>query len=151
MSTPLVREATSDDLPRLVELLAQLSPDDPSREDPSRMTMYRNSFNAIAADPNHHLLVLEADGGIRGTLALIVIQNLSHRGAPFAIIENVVVDQEDRGKTYGETLMKHAIDSAREHGCYKVSLTSNKRRTDAHRFYERLGFQRTHEAFRLDL
>lgn len=115
------------------------------------MAIYSASFAVVEADANYHLLVLEADGGIKGTLALIVTQNLSHRGSPFAIIENVVVDEEDRGKKYGETLIRHAIGLAREHGCYKVSLTSNKRRTDAHRFYERLGFKRTHEAFRLDL
>jgi ribosomal protein S18 acetylase RimI-like enzyme len=151
MSTLLVREPTDADLPRLIELLAQLSPDDPSREDPSRMAMYSAAFAAVEADPNYHLLVLEAGDRIRGTLALIVIQNLSHRGSPFAVIENVVVDRDDRGRKYGETLINHAVGLAREHGCYKVSLTSNKHRTDAHRFYERLGFQRTHEAFRLDI
>jgi GNAT superfamily N-acetyltransferase len=80
-----------------------------------------------------------------------VIPNVSHRGTPYAIIENVVVDAKVRSKGYGELLMRHAVEEARLAGCYKVALTSNKRREDAHRFYERLGFQRTHEAFRLDL
>ncbi len=151
MSEPVVREATRADLPRLVELLAQLSPGDPSREDSSRMALYTESFDAVERDSSYHLLVIEDRGRITGTLALIVIQNLSHRGAPFAIIENVVVDGADRGKGYGEMLINQAIVLAREHGCYKVTLTSNKRRTDAHRFYDRLGFQRTHEAFRLEL
>jgi GNAT superfamily N-acetyltransferase len=79
------------------------------------------------------------------------VPNLSHRATPWAIIENMIVDEKHRSKSYGEQLIRHAIGVAREAGCYRVSLTSNKRRLDAHRFYERLGFQRTHEAFRLDL
>ena len=62
----------------------------------------------------------------------------------------MVVDEAARGKAYGEALIERAIAMAKEAGCYKVSLTSNKRRTEAHRFYERLGFQRTHEAFRIN-
>ena len=77
--------------------------------------------------------------------------NLSHRGTPYAIIENVVVDEKARSKGSGELLMRHAIEAARLAGCYKVSLTSSKLRMEAHRFYARLGFQRTHEAFRMNL
>ncbi len=62
-----------------------------------------------------------------------------------------MVDARHRSKGYGEVLIRHAVEEARKAGCYKVSLTSNKRRTEAHRFYERLGFQRTHEAFRINL
>jgi GNAT superfamily N-acetyltransferase len=146
-----VREARESDLPQLVSLLAQLSPADPAREDTSSTEAYSASFAAVAADPGYKLLVLDADGQLTGTLALIVIQNLSHRGAPFAIIENVVVDGGSRGKGYGELLIRHAVRLARDAGCYKVSLTSNKQRQDAHRFYDRLGFKRSHEAFRMDL
>jgi GNAT superfamily N-acetyltransferase len=52
-------------------------------------------------------------------------------------------------KGYGESLMRYAIEEARRAGCYKVSLTSNKRRAEAHRFYEKMGFTATHEGFRL--
>lgn len=63
----------------------------------------------------------------------------------------MIVDEKHRSMGYGEMLVRRAIEEARKAGCYRVSLTSNKRRTDAHRFYERMGFQRTHEAFRMDL
>ena len=61
------------------------------------------------------------------------------------------MDEPARGQRLGEALIEQAIAEARQAGCYKVSLTSNKRRRGAHRFYERLGFVQTHEAFRIDL
>jgi GNAT superfamily N-acetyltransferase len=63
----------------------------------------------------------------------------------------VVVDASARGAGYGELLLRYVIEEARRAGCYKLSLTSNKRRTDAHRFYQRLGFQATHEGYRVEL
>ncbi len=97
------------------------------------------------------VLVAEDDGRITGALVLAIIENITHKGTPYAIIENVVVDEAARGQRHGEALMEYAIAEARRAGCYKVSLTSNKRRGEAHRFYERLGFVQTHEAFRIDL
>ncbi|MDP9181055.1 MAG: GNAT family N-acetyltransferase [Chloroflexota bacterium] len=150
---PTIREAAEADLPQLVALLAQLAPDVPEREDASSPLPYEYHLvlRQIIETPGQHIFVLEERGKIVGTAALSVIPNVSHRGTPYATIENVVVDAKVRSKGYGELLMHHAIEEARRAGCYKVALTSNKRREDAHRFYERLGFRRTHEAFRLDL
>jgi N-acetylglutamate synthase-like GNAT family acetyltransferase len=146
-----VRDATQPDLPRIVELLAQLSPDTP-REDLRQplAESYRTAFREIEADRKQRLLVAEANGRVVGTAALIIVPNLSHQGRPYAIVENVVVDEAQRGGGYGELLMRHAMEAARQAGCYKLVLTSNKRRSDAHRFYERLGFRATHEGFRMD-
>lgn len=153
MPEPTIREATEADLPQLVALLAQLAPDDPEREDMSLPLPYEYHLvmRQIIGTPGQHIFVLEERGKIVGTAALSVVPNVSHRGTPYAIIENVVVDAKVRSKGFGELLMRHAIEEARRAGCYKVSLTSNKRRTEAHRFYERLGFARSHEAFRLGL
>ncbi len=146
-----VREATEEDLPRLVELLAQLSLGE-AREDAGRPLpeSYAKALAEIDADPRQQLLVLEADGRIVGSLVLIVVPNLSHQGRPYAIVENVVVDEAERGGGLGEALMRHAIDEARRAGCYKLSLTSNRKRADAHRFYERLGFTASHEGYRIE-
>lgn len=151
MSKPTVRDATEADLPRIVELLAQLGPDDPDREDLSSplANAYHLAFKQMAG-AGQRLLVAEDGGVIVGTLVLVIVPNLSHKSAPWAIIENVVVDAAVRSKGYGELLIREAMAAANTAGCYKVSLTSNKRRTDAHRFYERLGFKRSHEAFRID-
>jgi ribosomal protein S18 acetylase RimI-like enzyme len=146
-----IRLATEADLPRVVELLAQLAPDVPDREDTGSPLPY--SYHLVFREMQQgrqQLLVAEVRKKVVGSLALVIVSNLSHKGTPYAIVENVIVDEKQRGKGIGEALIKHAIEEARRAGCYKVSLTSNKRRKDAHRFYERLGFGRTHEAFRIN-
>ena len=145
-----IRDATEADLPRLVELLNQLALDGP-REDPSLPLQDANldAFRRLDADDTQRLLVLEVDGEIVGTLVLLIIPNITHQGRPYATVENVVVDESERGAGYGRQLLTYAIDQARAAGCYKLALTSHKRRTDAHRFYESLGFESTHDAYRI--
>ncbi len=147
-----VRVATEADLPRVVELLAQLSIDDP-REQPGLPPpeVYTEAFRRMQADEEQRLLVLEDDGRIVGTLVLLIIPNLTHQGRPYATVENVIVDDSERGTGRGRQLMQYAIDEAKRAGCYKIALTSHKSRTAAHRFYESLGFESTHEAYRIDL
>lgn len=144
----IVREATEADLPRLVELLAQLGP---GREDvldplPER---YYDAWRRLKETPGNTVLVAESAGRLAGTLTLTIVPNLTHRGAPYAILENVVVDESQRSQGIGESLVQYAVQAAREAGCYRVSLTSNKRRREAHRFYRRLGFEASHEGFRI--
>ena len=145
-----IRRATEADLPRLIELMAQLRPDEPEAEDPSRVEDYARVLARMTAQ-GQSVLVAEDDGRIAGALVLAIIENITRKGTPYAIIENMVVDEAARGKRLGEALIEQAIVEARRAGCYKVSLTSNKRRSEAHRFYERLGFVQTHEAFRINL
>jgi GNAT superfamily N-acetyltransferase len=149
---PVIRSATRDDLPRLVELLAQLSLDSP-REDlrSPRPAAYDAALEEVLADGRQTLLVAEVDGAIVGMACYIEVPNLSHVGRPYALVEDVVVAAAMRGQGYGEALMQRAIELARAGGCYKLVLTSSKVRTDAHRFYQRLGFKATHVGFRLDL
>jgi GNAT superfamily N-acetyltransferase len=145
-----IRRAGEADLPRVVELLSQLSLDDD--RDSAAETLpesYRAAFHEVQADPRQQLLVAEAEGHVVATATLGIVPNLSYRGRPWAFIESIVVDYPARGKSYGEALVRYAIEEARRAGCYKVSLTSNKRRSEAHRFYEKLGFTATHEGFRL--
>ncbi len=146
-----VRVATEADLPRVVELLTQLSLDAPREQaGPPLPDSYREAFRRMQADQEQRLLVLEADGRIVGTLVLLIIPNLTHQGRPYATVENVVVDESERGGGRGRQLMEYAIDEAKRAGCYKIALTSHKSRTDAHRFYEDLGFVSTHEAYRIE-
>jgi GNAT superfamily N-acetyltransferase len=143
----IIREATETDLPRIVELLSQLSIEMP-REDAS--LDYTAAFRSVDADPRQTLLVVEDDAGrVMGTLVLVIVPNLSYQGRPWAVIENVVVDDAARGLRLGERLMTHAIELAKAAGCFRVGLTSNKQRPDAHRFYERLGFVATHEGYKI--
>ncbi len=147
-----IRLATAKDLPRLVHLLDQLSLDAPNEQpSPPLPAAYHAALNDILADGRQQLLVLEDGATVMGTLTLIIVPNLTHQGRPYALVENVVVEESRRGDGYGERLMQRAIEEARRAGCYKLSLTSNKRRPEAHRFYRRLGLEATSEGFRIDL
>ena len=147
-----IRDATEADLPRLLELLDQLAFDTPREERGLPLPeFYRDAFHRIDASDGQRLLVLEVDGEIVGTLVLLIIPNITHQGRPYATVENVVVDESERGAGYGWRLIRYAIDQARAAGCYKLTLTSHKRRTEAHRFYERLGFESTYEGYRVEL
>lgn len=142
-----IREATEADLPRLLDLYFQLSQLGSRPEAAPRPVTeaHRAALRVLHADPRATCLVLEADGQVVGTLTLYVLANLSHGGRPFAVVENVVTDAAVRGRGLGRLLMTRAEELARQHGCYRIVLTSHRRRVDAHRFYERLGFQRSHE------
>ncbi|MBM2812930.1 MAG: GCN5-related N-acetyltransferase, partial [Chloroflexi bacterium] len=105
------------------------------------------AFQQLQSSDRSICLVLEEGGNVVGTVTLYVLPALSHDGRPFAIVENVVVDESVRRKGMGRRLMEHAERVARERGCYKVSFTSNARRTDAHAFYERLGFSPSHRGY----
>ncbi|AKN69102.1 GNAT family acetyltransferase [Streptomyces sp. PBH53] len=145
-----IRAATGDDLPAIVAMLA----DDPlgaQRESPDDLTPYRSALERLAADPNQHLVVAVREGRVIGTLQLTIIPGLSHKGATRALIEGVRIHADERGSGLGSRLIEWAIDTARRLDCRMVQLTSDKTRTDAHRFYERLGFTASHEGFKLRL
>jgi GNAT superfamily N-acetyltransferase len=86
-----------------------------------------------------------------GTLQLTIIPGLSRRGATRSIIEAVRIHADERGSGLGTQLIEWAIDASRREGCHLVQLTSDKSRVDAHRFYERLGFEASHLGFKLQL
>lgn len=148
---PTIRLATESDLPRLIELYGQLE-FDASRETVGSpiLPSYQKAFDEIAGDPRQQLFVIEAEGSVVGTACLIIVPNLTHQGRPYAIVENVVVEAGSRSSGYGEQLMRHVIERARSAGCYKVALTSNQQRLEAHRFYEKLGFITKQRSFRID-
>ena len=144
--TPSIRDATAADLPVLLRLLGQLNETLAPLCDE-----HLRAFEAIQADTRQRLLVVERDGSVIATASLVVVPNIGHGGLPYAIVENVVVDGPSRGQGVGAQLMRFIIDDARTQGCYKVALTSRKTRSEAHRFYERMGFARLSEGFRIDL
>jgi ribosomal protein S18 acetylase RimI-like enzyme len=145
----MVRIARPSDLPALLDLYALLSGEARTAADPT--TVEQRAFADVLADRRQRLLVAERGGAVVGSVALIVVPNLTHDGKPYGIIENVVVSEDARRGGIGTALMREAIAAGRHAGCYKVALTSNLRRAEAHAFYERLGFVTTQRAFRFDL
>jgi GNAT superfamily N-acetyltransferase len=148
--TVVFRRAASDDLARIVALLA----DDPigaGRETagPQVEQCYRDAFAAIAGDPNQLLAVAERGGRVIGVLQLSFIPGLTRRGMWRGQIEGVRVAATERGGGVGRALVEWAIGECRARGCGIVQLTSDERRPDAHRFYEALGFRPTHRGYKL--
>lgn len=145
-----IRRATAADVPAIVALLA----DDElgaGRESPDEPHLYQPAFAVIDADPHQLLIVAERDATVVATLQLSYLPGLSRRGASRAQIEGVRVSASERGSALGAHLIGWCIAKSREWNCQVVQLTSDKTRTDAHRFYERCGFVATHEGFKLDL
>lgn len=149
-AAPAVRPSTRADVPAIVALLA----DDPlgaAREDLGDLTAYEEAFDRIDADPAHALVVLDDGGTVVGTLQLTLLPGLSRRGALRAQIEAVRVASTHRGQRLGEQLVEWAISESRRRGAVLVQLTTDASRTDAHRFYERLGFAPSHVGMKLAL
>ena len=145
-----IRTAVTDDVPAIVGMLA----DDPlgaQRESPDDLSPYLTALERLSADPNQHLVVAVREGRVVGTLQLTVVPGLSRRGATRSIIEAVRVHADERGSGLGSRLVEWAIDASRREGCQLVQLTSDNTRTEAHRFYERLGFTASHVGFKLPL
>ncbi|MBN6033748.1 GNAT family N-acetyltransferase [Amycolatopsis sp. 195334CR] len=145
-----IRRAQRNDVDAIAHLLAD---DDigAGRETPADLAPYYAAFDAIDADPNQLLVVADVDGEAVGTLQLSIIHGMARTGASRGQIEGVRVHSSQRGTGLGTTLIQWAIDEAKARGCVIVQLTSDTRRTDAHRFYERLGFAPTHTGFKLAL
>jgi GNAT superfamily N-acetyltransferase len=146
-----LREARREDIRRVVEMLAD---DDiaRSREDlAGDMAPYHAAFDAISADPNNTLYVWDENGAVMGCLQLTFLPGISYQGAWIAQVEGVRVDGSLRGKGVGEKMMEVVIAKSRERGCKQLQLTTNKRRTNAQRFYGRLGFVGSHEGMKLVL
>jgi GNAT superfamily N-acetyltransferase len=149
------RDATPDDIAIMIQLShagdargTDTPPLDPeSLNDPR----YRAAFDEITADPNHRLVVAERAGEIVGTIQLSFIPGLPNFGMRRGLLENVHIHADQRGTGLGTQMVQWAIERCREAGCGLVQLTSNKLRADAHRFYEKLGFTKSHEGFKLKL
>lgn len=145
-----IRGANAEDVEAIVTMLAadQLGA---TRESTDDLAPYLKAFQEIDADDNQALIVAERNGEVIGTLQLTIIPGLSRRGSKRGLIEAVRVRADARDLGLGTTLTRWAIDESRRRGCSLVQLTSDKSRTDAHRFYERLGFAATHEGYKLKL
>jgi GNAT superfamily N-acetyltransferase len=141
-----IRDAEPGDLERLLQLYGLL-------EGPYRGIKATDGdeaahrFTRILLDPNQRTIVAEIDGKVVGTLVVAILPNLAHGGAPYAVVENVVVDEEHRGEGIGRALMHDALALARETGAYKLTLSTNARRKEAHEFYRSLGMKETHAGF----
>jgi GNAT superfamily N-acetyltransferase len=139
MNRPQLRHAGPGDLEALMALYAQLNPDD-AVAPPAQLAAI---LERIVASEHFDILVATHAGSIVATCYLNVIPNLTRAGAPYAIVENVVVDQALRGRGLGQDVVRFALDAAWRQGCYKVLLQTGSRDPRVHRFYAACGFSAT--------
>lgn len=132
----VIREALPDDFDAIMRLYRQLHPQDPAIEDGSD----RAVFETILAAPGLTLLVLEREGVVVATTYLNIIPNLTRSAAPYAVIENVVVDEPVRGTGLGKQLMAATLQAAWNAGCYKAMLLTGSKTPATHAFYRTCGF-----------
>jgi len=150
--TPFFRCATLADLSAIVRMLEDdgLGSQREKFEDPLPES-YLKAFREIDVNKDHELIVADMDGEVVGTLHLTFIPSISYQGGLRAQVESVRVDSKLRGKGIGKQMMVYAIERAKERGAHLMQLTSHETRTDAHRFYEQLGFKKAHVGMKLNL
>jgi N-acetylglutamate synthase-like GNAT family acetyltransferase len=142
-----IRKATDKDIPRLLELYQQLS-FEPDKYQKALEADCRKVLKQIKKFPNAMLLVAEEDGKTVGTTFMAILPGFAHHTSPFCVVEYVVVDETCRSQGIGKALMDYCKERAKEAGCYKIMLTSDKRRDRAHKFYRANGFTSSAEGFR---
>jgi GNAT superfamily N-acetyltransferase len=145
----VIRPARDGDIARIVELFEHGSLT-AGKEDPSDLAPYRAALADIGQGAGV-VLVAQVGDEVVGVCQLVVFRHLQAKGGRCAEIESVHVHPDRRGSGLGRVLMEAAIDRARALGCYRVQLTSNKARPEAHRFYAALGFEPSHQGFKLML
>ena len=140
--------AKAADLPGILALIKQqdMSPENAfSQEEGVAL------FARMKSNPWHEIYVARTDGDIVGTFSLLVNQLFSHNGGRALIVEDVAVKKSCQGKGIGRAMMEFAVARAKELGCYKIMLSSGVQRTEAHAFYENMGFKRHGFSFLLDV
>jgi GNAT superfamily N-acetyltransferase len=151
-SKPSIRRAERQDLPQIIALFASDALGGHGDTcDPDAFADYLAAFERITAASHEALYVAELNGEVVGTFQTTLLTSLVGRGASNMMIEAVQTRHDMRGKGIGEVMIRFAIDEARRLDLSKVQLTSNRDRKDAHRFYERIGFQSTHLGFKIRL
>ena len=140
-----IRRAGRDDVSTIIAMLADdhLGRARERLEEPLPM-VYFQAFETIARDPNIELMVAEEAGRVVGCLQLCILPGLSSQGASRGLIEDVRVASDRRSRGIGEQLVRWAVERSRAKGCKVVELLTHHTRVDAQRFYERLGFSRSH-------
>jgi len=133
----IIRIAEEKDLPEILALYLLVEDDDQILTVDEAKTI----FNKMGSYPDYHVYVAEIDGKIAGTFALAIMDNLAHMGSKSGLIEDVVVAESFQGQGIGKQMMRFAVETCKGKSCYKVCLSSNQKRVNAHKFYENLGFK----------
>ena len=130
-----IRKATESDLPQLLALYQELQPNDPPINEDSAFAVWEKALNSGVT-----YFVAECNGVIAATCYVAIIPNITRQCSPIGFIENIVTDASYRRLGIGKKLLESVVEFAKMQGCYKVTLQSGVKRTEAHKFYESVGF-----------
>lgn len=146
------RTATLNHLPAIVRLLAddEFGATRENYKEPLPKEYY-DAFAMIEQQIGNSIIVALDDNKVIGCLQLTIIPGIARLGTIRGQIEGVRIDRDYRGKGVGESLFRYAINEAKIMGCEMIQLTTDKKRKEAHRFYERLGFVASHDGMKLTL
>jgi len=131
-----IREANREDLVQLLELYTQLN----DNVMPEIDLMLEGVWDGMLADKDHHIVVGVLCDRIVSTCVIIIIPNLTHGQRPYALIENVVTDKENRNKGIGTQILNYARQIAVKENCYKISLMTGSKEESTLNFYRNAGF-----------
>ena len=143
-----IRKASAIDIPLVLELYAQ---SDFDNGDILSIEKANEVFNSFQLYPNYSLYIAILEQKVVGTFELLIMDNLGHKGKRTGIVEDVVVDNSYRSIGIGRQMMEYAINICRKYDCYKLALSSNLNRGQAHKFYEELGFKKHGYSFLVEL
>ncbi|MGF2614427.1 GNAT family N-acetyltransferase [Rossellomorea vietnamensis] len=146
------REAGEQDVDTIVKMLSDdILGSKRERYEHPLPDSYIQAFKAIDKDPNNELIVACLEGEVIGVQQITFTPYLTHQGGWRATIEGVRTSSRVRGLGAGTEMMEWAIQRAEERGCHLIQLTTDKQRPEALRFYEKIGFEATHEGMKLKL
>jgi GNAT superfamily N-acetyltransferase len=134
-----VRKVREDELDQLLGLYRYLNSGDPDISGREETT---NLWRSILNDKAQFLIVAEADGRLVASCTLVIVNNLTRGGSPYALIENVVTHEDYRKRGFGRAVLEKALETAKKHGCYKVMLMTGRKDEGILQFYEKVGFRR---------
>lgn len=131
-----IREANNEDLQEMLELYLYLH----EERIPEDSEHLRTVWQQILEDKNHHLIICEEDGKIVSSCVCVIIPNLTRGVRPYAFVENVVTQEEHRGKGYATACLNYAKRIAEETNCYKMMLLTGSKNPKTLQFYENAGY-----------
>ena len=132
----MVREAVKEDLDELLNLYLFLH----EKNIPKKSEYLENTWKTIIEDINHHIVVKEINGKIVSSCVCVIVPNLTRNIRPYALIENVVTNEEYRGKGYATECLNYAKEIAIKNNCYKMMLLTGTKNENTLAFYKSAGY-----------
>lgn len=135
----MIRPAKVEDWQDISRLLDQLGY-------PGTESFIKDNIARLLKHPDEELMVYEDEGEIAACISLHYLPQLALEG-DIAVISYLVVDSTTRSKGIGRAIEEFAAESAKKRNCDRIQVHCHSRRTDAHRFYKRQGYDEAPKYF----